>query len=385
MSTTNFRANFANMSDGEIVLWRKALTYDARDLDPWTKFEGGEDSIIQRVDDLSKDKGETVVTQIVHDITDGGRVGDVQREGREVPINSDSMRTTFDLLSQQNKDTGKKANQQTIIDFRQASNRVLAEWAADTLRQQRFHVLSGIQMDVDLTGAPRMDRTADGDVGPSEWVNLAWAADITPPSANRHVRISGDTIDTDGDTAAITPTDTLNYTSLVDLHAYALEKYVKGIKDGMGNEYYCLFLSPKDFAALKKDPDYMNAVITGQPRDNDNPFFTGAIKTLDGLAIHVHRQVYNNTKAGAGNMWGAAGDVPGSRGLLLGAQAMVHANVQDLTWVEKLFEYDTQRGISTDMMYGMRKTTYETRYETDANGKYLREDFGVIAVDMARG
>ena len=383
MANTNFRNNFANLDDGEIEVWRKQVTYFAKDNDPFDAISGGEESVVQIVDDLTKTEGETVVTQAVPYISDGGRVGDTEREGREVEISSDSMRTTIDIISQQNRNKGKLSDQQSVIKFRETASNVLQQWIVETQAQQKFHVLSGITMDKNLSGGVRMDSNSSGNTGPSEWKDLTWASDITPPSLNRHLRIEGSGINTDGATASITATDTLNYSSITEACAFLDDQYVKPVMDGGGEPYYFLFLTPTAISKLKNDPDFLNAQISGQNRGDDNPIFTGAIKTVDGLAIRKHRYVYTTRGAGAGNMWGVGGNVVGSRGLLLGAQAMVQANCSDWDWIEEKFQYKSQTGISTDSIYGMRKTVYENRHSTDANGKYLKEDFGVVAFDMA--
>lgn len=383
MANTNFRGNFGTLADGEIDVWRKQITYFAKDNDPFDAISGGDESVVQIVDDLTKTEGETIVTQAVPYITDGGRVGDTEREGREVELSSDSMRTTIDIISQQNRNKGKLSDQQSVIKFRETSSKVLQQWIVETQAQQKFHVLSGINMSLNLNGGVRMDSNSDGNTGPSEWKDLAWASDITPPSANRHIRIDGSTISDDRDNTALVATDTLNYKSITDACAFLEDAYVKPVMDGGGEPYFFLFLTPRAIAKLKQDQDFLNAQISGQNRGDENPIFTGAIKTVDGLAIRKHRYVYTNREAGAGNMWGASGDVVGSRGLLLGAQAMVQANCSDWDWIEEKFQYKSQTGISTDAIYGMRKTVYENRHSTDANGKYLKEDFGVVAFDMA--
>ena len=383
MATTSFRGNFGTLAEGEIEVWRKQLTFFAKDNDPFDSLSGGDDAVIQIIDDLTKTEGETVVSQAVPYISDGGRVGDTEREGREVELSSDSMRTTIDIISQQNRNKGKLSDQQSVINFRETSSKVLQQWIVETQAQQKFHVLSGITMDNNLSGGVRMDSNSGGNTGPSEWKDLAWASDITIPSPGRHLRIEGSGINADGDTGSITPTDTLNYSSITEACAFLDDAYIKPVMDGSGEPYYFLFLTPRAIAKLKNDPDFLNAQISGQSRGDENPIFTGAIKTVDGLAIRKHRYVYTNRDAGAGNMWGGAGDVVGSRGLLLGAQAMVQANCSDWEWIEEQFQYKSQVGISTDSIYGMRKTVFENRHSTDANGKYLKEDFGVVAFDMA--
>jgi hypothetical protein len=50
-----------------------------------------------------------------------------------------------------------------------------------------------------------------------------------------------------------------------------------------GKEHYVLFVRPEALAQLKADPNYQRALITGMDRGKDNPFFTGASVTVDGL------------------------------------------------------------------------------------------------------
>lgn len=340
----------------------------------WTQFEGASDGIIQNIDTLKNARGETVVTQLVHDFVGDGRVGDVEREGAEEAINSNSMKTTIDLISQQTKNTGKLSDQKSVLNFREEANNNLSYWLANRQDQLKFLTLSGISYDMNTNGSVR-----DSD----EFSKLAFAGDVTPPSANRYLRVDGDTVATD-DNSNLTATDTLTYGALVDACAYAEENYIKRINEG-GNGYYCIVMHPTAYAQLKKSADFQAAVIQGMPRSEKNPWFTGAIMTVDGLAIKTHRLSYNTRGAADGSKWGASGDVDGNRALILGSQAMVQANVSDVSWVEKKFQYDSFYGISVDKMFGLRKSVYETIYNTDANGNPLVEDFGTLVLDTAMG
>ena len=373
MAQTDFRSNFSTLSDGEIVLWQKKTWMDARDKSFWSQFMGGSDSPVQMVDDLNKDKGETVVTQLVHDLVTDGVVGDTEREGREEAINSNDMRTTIDIISHQVANIGKLSDQKSVINFREQANDKLSYWHANRMDQLMFLTASGIAYTKNTDGSTRAS---------TEFSKLAFADDVSPPTSKRKLRVTGDTVDSDGDTAAITAGDVLTYGALLDAVAYADEHYVKRInEDGQG--YYVVVLHPTAYTELKKDADYQNAVINGLPRSESNPWFTGRDVTVDGIVLKQHRLSYNTRGLASGSKYGASGTVDGNRGLILGSQAMVYANVGDMSWVEEQFQYKSRYGISVDKMCGMRKSVFDTIYDKDANGDPTSQDFGIVTLDMA--
>lgn len=202
-----------------------------------------------------------------------------------------------------------------------------------------FQTLSGIGYNLNTDGSARAS---------SSFNSLSFASDVSAPTANRHRRwdaTAGALVA--GNTAAVVSTDKITYKTIVEANVFAKTQYIKPLMSG-GKEYYCLFVRPEALAQLKQDPDYQRAVITGADRGKDNPFFTGATVTVDGIVIHEHRLVFNTRGAASGSKWGSAGTVEGSRMLLCGPQALGFADLGAPEWTEKMFEYDSSAGISVD-------------------------------------
>ena len=368
--------NFAALTAEQKIVWSRDVWQDARDKMFIDKFTGtDENSVIQRITELTKtERGEIVLMHLLADLTGDGIVGDNEREGNEEEMKSYTDQITIDLISHGVRQKGKLAEQKTVIKFREYARDRLSYWLANRMDQLAFLTMSGIGYDFNTDGSPRTE---------AAFSQLAFAADISAPTTNRHVRVKEATGAYDGLDAGNTAADDmgpLTYEAIVDLGTEAKVRYIKPLMAG-GKEYYVLFIRPEALAQLKKDADFQRAVITGLPRSEQNPFFTGGTVTVDGMVLHEHRLVYNTKGASATNKWGSAGNTDGSRALLCGAQAMGMADLSNPEWSEKLFNYDSSPGINVDKMFGMLKPQYETIYHVDANGAPLREDFGVMAVD----
>ena len=200
--------------------------------------------------------------------------------------------------------------------------------------------------------------------------------DVTAPSAGRHFGFDGTDL-VAGNTANVALTWVPKYGMLVDLKAYAKVSHMKPLVMG-GKEHYIWVCDPRTLAALKKDTDFISALTNAGPRGlKDNPYFTGAMFTIDGIIIMEHNLVYNTKAAASGSKWGAASAVDGTRSLFLGGQALGFVDVGAPDWVEKDFDYDSKHGISIDKFLGFRKPYFDNPYTGNAD-----EDFGVIALDL---
>ena len=306
---------------------------------------------------------------LLADLVDDGVVGDNEREGREEEMMTYNDKISIDLISHGVRQKGKLAEQKTVVKFREHARDRLSYWLANRLDQLMFQTLSGISYSLNPDGSPRST---------GAFASLSFASDVSAPTANRHVNITGAsgayTGLAAGNTATIDSEAVLTYEAIVDLGVYAKTQYVKPLMAG-GKEYYVMFVRPEALAQLKKDADFQRAVVTGMDRGKSNPFFAGGMVTVDGMVIHEHRLVYNTKGAASGSKWGSGSTVNGSRALICGSQALGVADLGAPEWAEKWFQYNSSPGINIDKMFGLLKPKF---YNTNTASI---EDFGVVAVN----
>ncbi len=147
---------------------------------------------------------------------------------------------------------GKLAEQKTVIKFRENARDRLSYWLANRMDQLAFLTMSGISYGFNNDGSAR----SSGAFG-----TLAFASDVSAPSANRHRQWDGTLSKlVVSDTPNLKTTDTLNYKAIVDMCVYAKTHYIKPLMEG-GREYYIAFVRPEALAQLKKDPDYLDSPL----------------------------------------------------------------------------------------------------------------------------
>ena len=365
--------NFGALSAEQKTYWMRDLwTYMRTESFVAKRMSTSSNAAIQHIKKLTKtEKGTRALMFLVAELVGRGVANDNQREGNEEALQEFECAINMELISHAVKNKGKLSDQNHVIQFRDVAKDRLKYWLADATDIQAFLVMSGISFDYNLNGSPYVPT-----VGDNSWLELSYADDITPPSPGRHVYFDGTDLQS-GDTSAITSACLPKYGMLVDLRAYAKTSHMKPIRMG-GKEYYEYVCDPRTLASLKKDSDFLSAVIQAGPRGTKkNPFFTGSIFTVDGLIISEHENCYNTKWAIAPNKWGGSGDVNGTRSLLLGCQALGFVDVGAPDWVEKGFDYDSKQGISTDKFLGFKKPRFDNQYTGNAD-----EDFGVICCDL---
>ena len=366
--------NFAALTPEQKTIWSMDLWKQARNMSFVNRFLGkGPNALIQHITELKKsEKGARAVITLLADLTGDGVAGDRALEGNEEAMTSFDQVIRIDQLRHANRHEGKMADQRSVVEFRSNSKDVLAYWLSDRIDQMAFLSLGGISYARTNSGALRVG---------SDLVNLDFAQDVSAPTASRRLRWDGTakTLTANGASNTIVAADTPSWNMLVQLKAYAKDRYIRGVKEAGGEECYHVFFTPQAMAKLKLDPDFMLNLRHAVQRGAENNLFTGSAVKVDGLYLHEFRHVPNTRTALAGSKYGAAGTVEGCQVLFCGAQALGMADIGNPEWIEKGFDYENQQGIACGKILGFLKPKFSNIYEAGAV-----EDFGVISVYVAQ-
>lgn len=365
--------NFSVLQAEQKLIWAKDTWKQARNMSFINKFAGtGPNACVQRVTELRKDeKGTRAIITLVADLAGDGIVGDNTLEGNEEAIRTFDQIIQIDQLRHANRHQGKMAEQRSVVSFRNESRDVLAYWLADRIDQMAFLTMAGLAYSNRNSGGTRVN---------SQLVNLAFAGDVTAPTANRHRRwVAATPALAAGATGSVAAGDTPSYKMIVELKAYARTQYIRGIRGPGGEEFYHLFMTPQGMAKLKLDPDYIANQRNAGVRGDSNALFAGNGQSVvvDGVVIHEFRHVYNTANLAGGSKWGSGGAIEGQAAIFCGAQALGMADIGDAEWNEKEFDYGNAQGIAMGKIFGFKKPVFTSSYTNTT------EDFGLIRIDTA--
>ena len=361
--------NFAALTDEQQTVWSLDFWKEARNKTRIMRFAGkSSNNMIQRITELSKTTdGARAVITMVNDAVGDGVVNDNTLEGNEEALQSTEDVIQLDQWRHAHRSTGRMSDQKGVVKFRNEANDKLSYRAAEILDQLAFLTLSGVSYAYQTNGVARVG---------SQLGNLAFNADVSAPSTNRHLRWDATGGLVAGDTSQVAADDIPTWEMLVDLKATAVDRFIRPMRSDNGIEVYNVFMTPRGIAKLKKDSDFMNAWQHAQKRGESNPLFKGTPHGgmngiyVDGLNIMEYRNVFHSST------WGG-GSVEGQRVLLCGAQALGFADIGMARWVERDYDYGNVNGISVAKIFGFLKPKlYSTFHGTV-------EDFGVLCVDTA--
>lgn len=368
MSQTDFGA----LTDAQKRVWSAEVWKQFRDNSFWMAngFVGSSESDmnrpVSRVTSLTPtERGTECVMQITLDLISDGVAGDTQLEGNEEPIVNDAQTIRIDMLRHGVKSKGSMAEQATVIRFREQARDKLAFWLPNKIDELMFLTAAGRAYTLNTDGSTR---------GTSALPQLKFAADVSAPSANRIMYAGSVTSE-----ATFTPNDKMSWETLVRSRTMAERKGIRPIKQG-GKNYYCVIMTPEQKRDLVLDPTYQTIVSRAAEKGkNDNPLFTNADVTVQGLVLYEHRKVFNTTGLLSGSKWGAAGTVEGAQAQLVGAQALGLALIGNATWAESdKTDYQNRPGIGYGRKFGLLKPQF--RPTASATTK---EDYGTIAIKTA--
>lgn len=341
MATTDFGVNHPLA----VKLYSKRLFYEALKETSVFKFIGkGSDALIQLNPEL-KEVGDQLTYGLRMLLTGDGVQGDSTLEGNEEALTLYSDSILINQLRHAVRSGGKMSEQRVPYSIREEAMQGLKDWFADRIDTGFFNQICGYaaQTDTKFTG----NNTA---VEPDSSHYIYATASTAEVSLSASSSFSLALID-----RAVTKAKTLT-------------PKIRPLKINGESKFVC-FIHPFQTYQLR-----VNNTGTGQWVDiqkaammggqiSKNPIYTGALGEYNNVILHESTRVTQGLSAA--NV---------KRAVMCGAQAAVLCTGKqtkaglDATWVEELFDYKNQLGVAGGLIYGMKKSRFNSA------------DFGTIVI-----
>lgn len=195
---------------------------------------------------------------------------------------------------------------------------------------------------------------------------------VIAPDSNHIVR--SDSSATADESITTTATYTLSMIDKAVERARTLSPAIRPVNVA-GRNFYVTFLHPYQVTDLRTNTssgqwlDIQKAAMTGG-EIGDNPIFDGSLGVYNGTILHSDNRIAQGVAA-AGTAVSAV-----RRAVFCGAQAAVMAYGRDngperYTWVEELFDYENELGVSAGLIFGLKKSVFNsTDYATIVTATY---------------
>lgn len=343
------QTTFATGNPLTVKLWAKKLFAETMKQTWFAKFMGtSSNSLIQVYDDASKEMGgDRVRVGLRMLLTGSGIQGDDTLEGNEEALTTYSTDVLINQLRHAVRTSGRLSQQRTAFDIREEAMQGLADWMAERIETWAANQLTGntAVTDTRFTGN-------NACVAPSSAYQLFPTGSFTAPTAESSL------------------SNTTN-------HAFNLQMLDRAVARARtfsprirplrinGDEYYAAFLHPFQVFQLRTSTntgqwlDIQKAAFAASNSAASSPIFTGALGIYNGVVLHECPYL---------PAFAAANDSTTNvrRAVFCGAQAAIMATGREggsatkFNWVEELFDYGNQVGVSVGMMGGLVKTQFNS-------------------------
>lgn len=345
MATTLYDTNNALA----VKVWAKKLFQESLKEAYCSRFMGTDSkSVIQVREELSKSAGDRITVGLRVQMSGDGVQGDGTLEGNEEALVTYTDNVFINQLRHAARSGGKMSEQRVAFNVRSEIKSGLKDWWTNRLDTAFFNQICGYtaQADTRYTG------------------NQAALA----PSTNNVIRQAAAASD-----QALTSTDIFTL-PLIDKAVEKASTNSPMIRPIIlnGEEKYVMFLHDYQVTDLRISTssgqwlDIQKAAMAGA-QSSKSPIFTGALGEYNGVVLHKANRVTNGVNGATG-----AAITTVKRAVLCGAQAALFAyggeNGQEMSWVEELFDYENQLGVSSGMTFGLKKAQFNS------------QDFGSVVV-----
>jgi N4-gp56 family major capsid protein len=349
MATTQYGVNHQMA----VKLWSAKLFQEALKETWLNKFMGNDSSsIIQIKSEMQKSAGDRVTVGLRMQLSGSGVQGDGTLEGNEEALTVYTDNLLINQLRHAVRTDGRMSEQRVPFSIREEARAGLTDWWADRIDASLFNQLSG------NTGVSDTKYTG----------NNATAA---PSSGNV---IYGDARATEAlvNSASASAIMSLKYIDYAVEKAKTISPLIRPVKID-GEDKFVMFLHPYQVTDLRTSTssgqwlDIQKAAMAGSDAKK-SPIYTGALGEYNGVILHASTRIPMTTVSAGG----ATGEGV-YRAIFCGAQAGLFGYGQNnsqnkMTWVEELFDYGNQLGVSAGMIWGAKKTQFNSA------------DFGTIVV-----
>jgi N4-gp56 family major capsid protein len=354
MANTSYSVN----APEAVKLWSRKLFHEALKSTWASRFMGRDsNSVIQIADDTSKGPGDRVRNTLRMLLSGVGIAGDGTLEGNEEALTTYTDDVLIDQLRHAVRSGGKMSEQRIPFSVREEARMGLTDWWADRIDEAFFNHVCGhtINNGADLR-------------------YVGHNATTQPDAAHR--LFSGNGADDEAVDASTTASAGFSL-GLIDQAvetAKLASPQVRPIRVD-GADRFVMFLHPRQVRQMRTSTatgqwlDIQKSLVSGTGSDK-SPIFSGALGMHNGVIIHESTRVpIGSTGSGT-----AASGV--RRAVLCGAQAATLAfgrgyGASKMSWVEELFDYRNQLGVSAGMIWGIKKNIFNSA------------DFATITVSTA--
>lgn len=337
-------------------LWAKQLFHDAIGATFAGKLMGeSSDSIIQIKTETKKDAGDRITIGLRTLLSGAGIQGDATLEGNEEALSTFNDNVFIDQLRHAVRSAGEMSEQRVPWSVRDEAKSGLKDWWAER---------------IDISLANQLA----GNTGQSDTRFTGNQAAVAPTAGSRLLIGNSHTGE-----ASLSATTT-HAIKLADLdRAVALAKTTGATRQRIrpakvsGKEMYVCFLHPDQIFQMRRDAgtqgnfwDLARAQLQGS-EIKDNPLVTGASFIYNNVIVYEWSYLPNSVGAGlvAADANGFGGNTAFRRGVFCGAQAAAVAFGQKsgptkMSWVEELFDYENQLGVSAGLIFGAKKLQFNS-------------------------
>lgn len=312
------------------------------------------DSLIYVKDDLNKSAGDRIRVGLRMQLAGTGVSGDGTLEGNEEQLTTHTDDLLIDQLRHATRSGGEMSEQRVPFSVREEGLDGLRDWWADRIDTGFMNSIAGnTSASVRFTG-----------------MNTATA----PTSAAANTRIiygSGATSTTASytqTTSASASARGLHFTpACIDIainQAKISTPLIRPLRIN-GQYKYVMFIHPNQTRQLRTNNaantvtwyDIMRARVQGGEMDT-NPIFNGALGEYNSVILH------ESTRLPGWDTATANGEGT-KKAVLCGAQAACFGTGRrdrdhQMKWVEELFDYENQLGVSASMIWGLKKSVYNS-------------------------